>query len=218
LAPVLVCLFTGLFSILQIYLAQQVWPDYNTFTNPETAFFDVSARVGGTYLFNAIAIILFVACLGSGLAGQVGAARLLFAMGRDGVLPKKIFSHLDQKSATPTYNIVIMSVLIVIGSMILSYQNAAELLNFGAFLAFMGVNIAAFRQFFYLRPLGEKRNIVSDAIFPILGFLVCFSIWISLPTPAKILGGIWFLLGLVYLIIRTRGFNQKPVIIDFRDP
>lgn len=77
LAPVLVCLFTGLFSGLQIYLAQQVWPDYNTFTNPETAFFDVSARVGGTFLFNAIAIILFIACLGSGLAGQVGAARLL---------------------------------------------------------------------------------------------------------------------------------------------
>lgn len=38
LAPVLVCLFTGLFSGLQIYLAQQVWPDYNTFPNSETVF------------------------------------------------------------------------------------------------------------------------------------------------------------------------------------
>jgi len=217
LAPVLVCLFTGLFSGLQIYLAQQVWPDYNTFSNPETAFFDVSARVGGTFLFNAIAIILFVACLGSGLAGQVGAARLLFAMGRDGVLPKKIFSHLNEKSDTPTYNIFIMGVLTVIGSMVLSYQGAAELLNFGAFLAFMGVNIATLRQFFFLRPAGEKRNIFSDAILPILGFLVCFSIWISLPNPAKIMGGIWFLLGLVYLIVRTHGFKQKPVMMDFKD-
>lgn len=217
LAPVLVCLFTGLFSGLQIYLAQQVWPDYNTFINPETAFFDVSARVGGTLLFNAIAIILFIACLGSGMAGQVGAARLLFAMGRDGALPKKIFSHLNQKNATPTYNIFIIGVLTIIGSTILSYQNAAELLNFGAFLAFMGVNIATLRQFFFLRPIGEKRNILSDAIIPILGFLVCFSIWISLPTPAKIMGGIWFLLGLVYLIFRTRGFKQNPVMIDFKE-
>lgn len=217
LAPVLVCLFTGLFSGLQIYLAQLVWPDYNTFTNPETAFFDVSARVGGTFLFNAIAIILFIACLGSGLAGQVGAARLLFAMGRDGVLPKKLFSHLDVKNATPTYNIIIIGVLTIIGSMVLSYQSAAELLNFGAFLAFMGVNIATLRQFFFLRPLGEKRNLLSDAILPVLGFLVCFSIWISLPTPAKIMGGIWFLIGLVYLIIRTSGLKQKPVMIDFKD-
>jgi len=216
LAPILVCLFTGLFSGLQIYLAQQVWPDYNTFINPETAFFDVSARVGGTFLFNAIAIILFIACLGSGLAGQVGAARLLFAMGRDGVLPKKIFSHLDKKTATPTYNIIIMGVLTVIGSMVISYQNAAELLNFGAFLAFMGVNVATFRQFYFLKQDKGKRNIVYDAILPVLGFLVCLALWISLPTPAKIMGGIWFLVGLVYLIIRTR-YKQKPLKIDFKD-
>jgi amino acid transporter len=217
LAPALVCLFTGLFSGLQIYLAQQVWPDYNSFTNPETAFFDVSARVGGRLLFNAIAIILFVACLGSGLAGQVGAARLLFAMGRDGVLPKKVFSHLDTKNATPDNNIIIIGILTLIASLAISYQGAAELLNFGAFLAFMGVNIAAFRQFFFFRPVGEKRNIISDAVLPILGFLVCFFIWISLPTPAKIMGGIWLLVGLIYLFIRTRGLKQKPVEFDFKD-
>lgn len=217
LAPVLVCLFTGLFSGLQIYLAQQVWPDYNSFTNPETAFFDVSARVGGTFLFNAIAIILFVACLGSGLTGQVGAARLLFAMGRDGVLPKKIFSHLSSKSATPTYNIIFMGMLTIIGSLVLSYQGAAELLNFGAFLAFMGVNIAAARQFFFLRPIGEKRNIILDAILPGSGFLVCFSIWISLPAPAKIMGGIWLIIGIAYLVFRTHGFKNTPVNIDFND-
>ena len=167
LAPVLVCLFTGLFSGLQIYLAQQVWPDYNSFSNVETAFYDVSAKVGGSFLFNAIAIVLFIACLGSGLAGQVGAARLLFAMGRDGMLPKKIFSHLSLKSSTPIYNILIMGGLTIIGSLILTYQNAAELLNFGAFLAFMGVNIATFRRFYFDHPVDEKRNILIDAILPL---------------------------------------------------
>ncbi|MCX6226153.1 MAG: APC family permease [Bacteroidia bacterium] len=217
LAPVLVCLFTGLFSGLQIYLAQQVWPDYNSFTNPETAFFDVSARVGGPLLFNTIAIILFVACLGSGLAGQAGAARLLFAMGRDGVVPKKLFSHLQKNSSTPTYNIVLMGILTLIGSMVLSYQGAAELLNFGAFLAFMGVNLATFRQFLFLRPSGEKRRIFSDAVLPILGFLVCFAIWINLPSPSKIMGAIWLLTGLIYLFIMTRGFKEKPIMLDFKD-
>jgi len=217
LAPLLVCLFTGLFSGFQIYLAQQVWPDYNTFVNPETAFFDVSARVGGQFLFNAIAIVLFIACLGSGIAGQVGAARLLFAMGRDGVIPKKLFSHLHAKNATPTNNIIILGVLTLIGSFVLSYQGAAELLNFGAFLAFMGVNIAALRQFAFRRPVGEKRNIMLDAILPFLGFLVCFIIWISLPTPSKVIGSIWLLLGLIYLFIKTRGFKQKPIILDFKD-
>lgn len=217
LAPVLVCLFTGLFSGLQIYLAQQVWPDFNSFTNPETAFYDVSDRVGGSLLFNAIAIILFVACLGSGLAGQAGAARLLYAMGRDGVLPNKFFSHLGAKTSTPDFNIVFIAVLTIVISMIISYQGAAELLNFGAFLAFMGVNIAAMRQFFFLRPPGQKRSIFSDAIIPLLGFLVCFFIWISLPYPAKIVGGIWLTAGLIYLLIKTRGLKRKPLELDFKD-
>jgi len=217
LAPILVCLFTGLFSGLQIYLAQRAWPDYTTFTNPETAFFDVAELVGGKFLFHAVAVILFIACLGSGLAGQVGAARLLFGMGRDGVIPGKVFSHLDARSGTPKYNIIIMGVLTIIGSVTLSYQGAAELLNFGAFIAFMGVNIATFRQFFFLRPAGEKRNVFMDAVVPVLGFLVCFFIWIALPTPAKIIGGIWSFIGLVYLIIRTRGLRQKPVALDFKD-
>jgi putrescine importer len=216
LAPILVCLFTGIFSILQIYLAQLVWPDYNSFPNLETAFFDVAARVGGQLLFNAIAVILFIACLGSGLAGQVGAARLLFGMGRDAIIPGKVFSHLDKKG-TPSYNIIIMGVLTIIGSLVLSYQGAAELLNFGAFIAFMGVNIATFRQFFLLRPTGERRNLFYDGIIPIAGFVVCFLIWISLPTPAKVIGGLWFLAGLIYLIIRTRGLKQKPVTLNFDD-
>jgi putrescine importer len=217
LAPLLVCLFTGLFSGLQIYLAQQVWPDYTSFVNPETAFYDVSARVSGKLLFNAIAFIVFIACLGSGLAGQVGAARLLFAMGRDGVIPKKLFSYLHPKSATPVYNIVFIGIITLAGSLVLSYQGAAELLNFGAFLAFMGVNIATLRQFLFLRHPGETGNFIMDAILPLLGFFVCLAIWLSLPVPSKIIGGIWLVIGLIYLLIKTRGFKSKPLMLDFKD-
>src|SRR4029077_2674067 len=52
LASVLVCVFTGLFSGLQVYLAQRVWPDYTTLQNPDTAFMDV-ARMGRRPLFFA---------------------------------------------------------------------------------------------------------------------------------------------------------------------
>ena len=165
-----------------------------------------------------MALILFVACLGSGLAGQVGAARLLFAMGRDNMIPKRIFAHLNVKSATPTYNILIMGRIYSYWFPGLSYQGAAELLNFGAFLAFMGVNIASFRQFFFfLRPLNQKSSLLLDLVFPLLGFLVCFVIWISLPLPAKIIGGVWLLTGFIYLFIKTRGLRYKPFMIDLKD-
>jgi amino acid transporter len=214
LAPVLVCLFTGLFSGLQIYLAQQVWPEFNLFPNLETAFFDVAERVGGTFMFNAIAVVLFIACLGSGMAGLMGAARLLFGMGRDGVLPRKVFYHLSATRSTPVYNILIMGALTIIGSLILGYQNAAELLNFGAFLAFMGVNLAAFRRFALRAEKGESRNVILNTVFPLLGFVVCLIIWISLPLTATIMGGIWLTIGIIYLAIRTKGFKNSPMHLE----
>jgi len=217
-APVLVCLFTGLFSGLQIYLAQQVWLEFDTFPNLETAFFDVAERVGGIFLFNAIAVVLFIACLGSGMAGLMGAARLLFGMGRDGVLPRNVFYHLSAKRSTPVYNILILGVLTIIGSLFLGYQNAAELLNFGAFLAFMGVNLAAFRRFTLRAEKGEMRSVILNAVLPLLGFLVCFGIWISLPLTAKVMGGVWLCIGIVYLAIRTKGFKKEPVHLnDFQE-
>jgi hypothetical protein len=54
-------------------------------------------------------------------------------------------------------------------------------------------------------------------MLPSAGFLFCFSIWISLPSPAKIAGGIWFIAGLIYLILMTKGFRNKPVVLDFKD-
>jgi amino acid transporter len=217
LATVLVCLFTALFSGLQIYLAQLVWPDWHSFPNLETAFMDVTRRVGGWVLFQGLAFILILANLGAGLSAQVGAARLLFGMGRDNVLPRRIFAYLDPKKNNPTYNIWIVGLLAFVGALLLSYEMGVECLNFGAFLAFMGVNLATLSQFYIKGQPGRKRRFMVDAMIPGLGFLVCLGIWVSLPRPAKIIGAVWLAIGIIYEAIQTRGFRSKPAMIDFAE-
>ncbi len=63
LASVLVCVFTGLFAALQVYLAVRVWPDYRTLTNPETAFMDVARVVGGYKLFVGFGAVLLISSI-----------------------------------------------------------------------------------------------------------------------------------------------------------
>jgi len=222
LATVLVCVFTGIFGGLLVYLAQMVWPDWHTFSNLETAFMDVCQRVGGIVLFNAMGAILVLAAFGSGLTGGLGAARLLFGMGRDNVLPRRLFGHLSPGSSTPTYNILIIGGLTFIGAVLLNsvgnaYEHAGELLNFGAFLAFMGVNFATFWQFAVHRRVGERRRVLADIVLPLGGFIFCGLIWWNLNTLAKVVGGIWFLIGLIYVGITTRGFRRAPAMIDFSE-
>jgi putrescine importer len=221
LATVIVCVFTGLFGGLEVYLGQRVWPDWTSFKSLETAFMDVCGRVGGPWLFNGMGIVLILAAFGSGLAGGLGAAKLLFGMGRDNVLPRKFFGHVAPGTSTPTYNIILIGVLSFGGAEILNlfgsaYQQAGELLNFGAFLSFMGVNLAAFWQFGVLKK-SRRRRILIDIVLPLIGFVFCTVIWWNLNPIAKTAGGIWFALGVIYLATKTRFFRAAPVIIDFSE-
>ena len=212
LATVVVCVFTGLFGGLQIYLAQLVWPDYKSFRDLETAFLDVSGRVGGPMLFQAMAAILIVANLGAGLSAQAGVSRLLYGMGRDNVLPRAVFGYIQPGRRIPSYNISIVGILMLAGALALNYERAAEVINFGAFLAFMGVNVAAMRESWV-----HSRHRTLATIVPLSGFAFCATIWFGLPAPAKIIGGLWFAVGLAYNAVRTRGFRTAPVPIDLSD-
>jgi amino acid transporter len=217
LATVLTCLTIGVLGSVQVYLAQRLAPDWAQYKNVETAFMDIAGDVGGPALFSAVAAILAVACLGSGLTGQVGAARLLFGMGRDNVLPRRFFARLDPRRNSPTWNLALIGVVAAAGAFMLNYERAAEVLNFGAFLAFMGVNAAAFRQYGIHPPAGHRRDVLLDLVVPVLGFVFCLAIWWHLPVLAKVIGGGWFGVGLAYDAVRTRGFRDRPVQLDFTE-
>jgi len=214
LAAVLVIVFTGVFGGLMVYLGQLVWPDYRTYTNVETAFIEVTGRVGGVMLFQAVALLLVIANVGSGITTQVSAARLLFGMGRDDVIPKRFFAHLHPVRNTPNRNIWLIGILAFVGALVMSYELTAEILNFGAFLGFMGVNLAVIGQFWVRRPEGHSREFLADIVLPGLGFLFCTIIWLALGTPAKVAGGIWFVIGLFVLAAHTQGFRQAIVLPD----
>jgi amino acid transporter len=168
--------------------------------------------VGGNLLFQAIGVVLVVACVGTALTGQAAAARLLYGMGRDAVLPRALFGRWDARRAQPSWNLCWIGAAALAGALTVSYQLTAELLNFGALLAFMGVNLAAIRTFWPAQP----RRIVANGVLPLGGFLFCLAIWWNLSRPAQIAGGIWFAAGLLQIAIKTRGFQRPVAKIEFR--
>ena len=217
LATVLVCVFTGIWAGFQVYLAQRVWPDYHSLTNAETAFMDVAKVVGGYNLFVAFAVVLLVSSLACGLAGLLGAVRLLYGMGRDNVLPRKIFGHLNAERGNPTYNILIAGGLAYLGTLTMQWERSIEILNFGALVAFMAVNLAAVKHFGFSPLEGEKRNILLDVIVPSLGFLFCLVIFLGLQGSTLVIGAVWVACGGLYVVVKTKGLRTQPVVIDFSE-
>ena len=46
--------------------------------------------------------------MASGISAHAGVSRLMYVMGRDGVINKKIFGHISPRNYTPSYNILIV--------------------------------------------------------------------------------------------------------------
>ena len=211
-ATVLVCLLTGFLASIETYAAQLVWPGAQGFPDVDTAFVFVAERAGGRWLFSLINVTLLVATFGSALGAQLGAARLLYGMGRGNALPRRFFGAIEPKRRIPRNNVLLIGAVALIGALILSFEQGVELLNFGALLAFMGVNISAFARF-YLR---EARKRWFNLVSPILGFLICLLLWLSLSWRAKALGLVWMAVGLTYGAYNTRGFRRD--LVDFEIP
>src|SRR5579872_3890457 len=245
LATVLTCFVIGILSALEVYAAQLIWPATQAFPNSDTAFTYVAGRAWAP-LFAIVGFTLLVANFGSGMGAQIGAARLLYGMGRSKALPQSFFGVVDAKRHVPRNNVLFVGAIALGGAFIISYGLGAEMLNFGALIAFMGVNMAAFVRY-HVREGGHSAMVPllvtaivivlvllpyqSLALFgiagvglailavwtpPLAGFTICFFLWKNLSWKAWIVGGIWMAVGIIFGAIKTRGFRGN--LIDFELP
>ena len=205
LATVLVCLLIGIMSAFQVYAAQLIWPE-TTFPHLETAFADVARRAGGFWLFHVLNLSLLIASIGSGAGAHLGAGRLLYGMGRDNAIPRSFFGAVNPRTRIPSNNIILVGAATLIGAFVLTYDLGAEMLNFGALIAFMGVNASSYVRYF----LRSGRRTFGSFITPLLGFLICLYLWLSLGRTAKIAGAVWLSAGVLYGAWRTSWF-RKPL-------
>jgi amino acid transporter len=219
LATVLTCLVIGILSAVEVYAAQLVWPASQPYPNVDTAFTFVAGRAWAP-LFAIIGFTLVVANFGSGMGAQLGAARLLYGMGRSSALPKSFFGVVDAKRHVPRNNVLFVGVLALAGAFLLpaiagaatGYELGANLLNFGALIAFMGVNAAAFVRYY----LHEEEKKLSNLLPPVLGFVICLLLWLNLSTKALIFGAIWMAVGIAFGAWKTQGFRSN--LVDFELP
>jgi putrescine importer len=216
LATVLTCFVIGVLSAVEVYAAQLIWPASQPFPNVDTAFVHVAARAWRP-MFAIVGFTLLVANFGSGMGAQIGAARLLFGMGRSNALPKSFFGAIDPKHHVPRNNVIFVGAIALAAALLVtyglfSYGLGAEMLNFGALIAFMGVNAAAFMRYYVRNPQKKLTNLVP----PVIGFVICLLLWLNLSTPAKLAGVVWMAVGIGFGAWKTRGFRGN--LINFELP
>ena len=209
LATVFTCFVIGVLSAIEVYLAQLVWPGRTPFPLAivDTAFVQVAHRVGGNLLFHVLNATLLIANMGSGIAAQFGAARLLYGMGRADALPKRFFGAISTTTRIPRNNVLLLGGITLLGVFLMTFEQGAELLNFGAFIAFIGVNAAALIHY----KFRSHEKVVFAALSPLCGIVVCTFIWFNLNLNAKLLGVAWVVIGLLLYFVMRKKTNRSAI-------
>lgn len=208
-AIIIVCIGAGFIFSLIAYITQLAWPEaWYEFSNPDAGASEIMQRIGGNTMQVLFTIVYLLTCLPCALAALTSASRILFSMGRDGVLPKK-FAYLHPKFKTPVVGILLMGCICLLG-LVLNLDVASSLINFGALFGFILVNIAVIVHYYgKLKKRGSGATI-KYLIVPLIGACVNIAVFLSLASSAKFVGTIWLAIGFVYLIILTKGFKQLP--------
>ncbi|MEE6166673.1 MULTISPECIES: APC family permease [unclassified Mycolicibacterium] len=214
-AIMIATLSSGVIFIVLSYLSQLVFPS-NQFADVDSGALDVVSAAGGKFLVVFFTSAYVAGALGSALTSQASVARILYAMGRDGILPRPVFGRLSHKYLTPIYAILVVSAVSLL-AVVIKLETLASLISFGALVAFSAVNLSVIKH--YYRDQGERSGgaVINNLVLPLIGFALTVWLWTSLSATALIIGLCWLAVGFVWLLGVTRGFTRPTPVMDMKE-
>ncbi|MDH4607076.1 APC family permease [Pseudomonas sp. BN102] len=214
-AILLITLIGGLIFISASYFVQLAHPSIE-FQSADSAAYEIARNIGGDLFVSIFLIGLIVGQFTSGLSAQASASRLLFAMGRDGVLPQSLFGRLSERFGTPVGSILLCGAVALL-ALRMDVTTSTSFINFGAFLAFTLVNLSVIFHYWLNGERRGPRELVQYLMFPLAGMVATLWLMVSLDQLAIILGLSWLALGVIYLGWLTSGFRRQPPELSFEE-
>lgn len=217
-AVVLTVLVGGLLFTVITWAGQRVWPDFTTFTSLDTASLELISHLGGAFFEAFFLAAYLIGASASAMTSQAATARVLYSMGRDELLPKRVFGVLSSRFKTPR-NAILVIAAISLFALVAPLEIIISIISFGALAAFSMVNLAVIKYFIIDQRKREPLELLRYGLLPGIGLALCVWLWFSLHWTALAVGLGWVLIGIVYLAFISRGFSKMPktVVINLDD-
>jgi len=220
-AILMTVLVGGAIFLVAAYFTQLRFPSSDVF--PPEAIADstlpeIGSQVGGIWLQSVLTAAGFAATLASWLASHASVARMLLVMGRNGVLPQKLFGYISPRTHTPAFTVVLVGAVSLL-AIAFTLDQIVEYINYGALIAFTFVNISVIAWFAVRK--GRRHtpgDIAKYIVMPAIGMLLTGLLWVNLSAHALTVGLIWTGIGLLYLAVLTRGFRRPIASFDEKQP
>lgn len=138
------------------------------------------------------------------------SSRLVYSIGRDGLLPKPLSKLNAKKGETPENALLFVTIIIAFMGGLVSLDELTSLVNIGTLLAFTFVS-------FGIIPLRRRKDIGNKGgfqvpfypVLPIVSGLACVWMICQLGKTTFIGAGIWFVIGII--IYFTYGYRHSTI-------
>jgi len=204
-------LVVGVLFMLQTWIATDLARGMR-FSSPETAFYEIAGRAGGTPLrLLTSGVNILASGIANALAAQAAVSRILYAMARDGKLPAAL-ARVHPRYQTPYVSTLVVAGISVVIGLIFTRRvdDLTRVVNFGALSGFLLLHVAVISHF-VIR--GGSRAWFRHLVSPLAGFAVIGYVLYEMDSAAKIMGVVWIGAGILYLAVLTRVL-KKPAAIE----
>jgi putrescine importer len=208
-AIMLVTVIGGVTFILISYVGHMVFPQWQEFTDVDSAALDVMRFAGGAFLAGFFTAAYVAGCFASAMASQASVSRILYAMGRDGTIPRRFFGQLHARYHTPVFATLLVGAVSFV-ALVISLELAAAMISFGALVAFSFVNLSVIKHYVVDRGQRSAEDIAKYGVVPGIGVLLTLWLWTSLSGMTFAVGLTWVAVGFVYLLGLSRFFTRRP--------
>ena len=196
-ATLLALAVASVFMIGESYLASLFALDRDSFPPGQAtdgAIYAIALLIGGP-LFRLLMVLgkVIVSGIGFGVVGQVGTARVLYGMARDGKLPR-FLAHVNRRSRVPDAAIVLVAAINLIFALALANQLLLliSMVSFGALFGFLMLHISVIVHFVVRQ---NSRDWLRHLVVPLIGIAIVGYMLVNMAVEAKILGLAWLAIG-----------------------
>lgn len=192
------------------YAAHLVYPDWQALIPyQDTSSLIVSEHVGGKWMYNFFMATYLTGVYASSMTAQTGVSRIFYAMGREGVLPRRVFFHLNPRFHTPSRAIMFVATISLL-ALCMELNLVVSMISFGALGAFTFVNLSVIKHFLINKKYRGLSAMFKYGLLPLVGFAMSVWLWSHLEAQALKVGFVWLFAGFIYLVWLTKGLRQDP--------
>ncbi|MBW1604663.1 amino acid permease [Streptomyces sp. JJ66] len=178
---------------------------WQSFEGSEAALAGVLSDVTGqTFWATLLAAGAVIAIASVVLAVMYGQTRILFAMSRDGLVPR-VFSKVHPRTGSPRMNTLLVAAFCGILAAAIPLGELANATSIGTLFAFALVNISVIVLRRTRPDMPRSFRVPLSPVLPLLGLGFCIYNMVNLPAITWLVFGLWMAAGLVFYF----GYGQR---------